>query len=68
MEIIDCPECLAPAEVQTWATYGGTGGAVEHVHIQCVRQHVFLMPRDMIAPELSGTATDGTADEGREAA
>ena len=50
MEIIGCPTCGAPAELDAWATQGGSHGPVEHVKILCVRRHWALMPRDLLVP------------------
>lgn len=49
MEIVDCPECAAPAEIESSAALEGTYGAVEHVKIRCVLKHWFLLPREMLA-------------------
>ncbi|MGZ4595422.1 MAG: hypothetical protein ACXV3V_00725 [Actinomycetes bacterium] len=48
MEIVDCPTCGAPAEVEAWSTLGSTSGPVEHVRIRCLRRHIYLLPRDML--------------------
>jgi hypothetical protein len=49
MEIVDCPECAAPAEVESRSTLESTCGPVEHVKIRCVRKHWFLLPRGLLA-------------------
>jgi hypothetical protein len=48
MEIVGCPDCGAPAEVEAWSTLGSTSGPVEHVRTRCARRHWFLLPRDML--------------------
>jgi hypothetical protein len=48
MEMIDCPSCGAPAELEKWSTLGSTSGLIEHVRTFCVRRHWYLMPRDML--------------------
>jgi len=50
MEIIGCPTCGAPAELDVWAVHGSSRGRVEHVRILCVRRHWALMPRDLLVP------------------
>jgi hypothetical protein len=49
VEIVACPECGAPAEVEAWSTLPSTGGPVEHVRTTCLARHRFLLPRDMLA-------------------
>ena len=48
MEIVDCPECAAPAEIQWSTARDEAGGPAPHVKIRCVLQHWFLLPRDML--------------------
>jgi hypothetical protein len=48
LEIIGCPECQAPAEVEVWAGIGAAGSRAEHVRIRCVRRHWFLLPRHLV--------------------
>jgi hypothetical protein len=46
MDLMYCPSCGQPAEIE-WRTHlGGTGGPVEHVKLQCLARHHFLMPAD----------------------
>jgi hypothetical protein len=58
VEILDCPTCAAPAEIQSSSLLLSTDGPVEHVKIGCVRKHWFLLPRDMLttpaATDVSG--------------
>ncbi|GAA1545601.1 hypothetical protein [Nocardioides humi] len=51
LEVVPCPECERPAEVVERCFLIGTDGPVEHVRIQCVDRHWFLMP----APETART-------------
>jgi hypothetical protein len=53
MEILSCPECGAPAEIEPRGSCGSTAGPVEHVKVICVRHHWFLMPRDMLDPAMA---------------
>ncbi len=48
MEIVDCPWCGAPAELESESTLASTSGPVEHVRVLCVRLHHYLMPREML--------------------
>jgi hypothetical protein len=49
VEMVDCPACAAPAVIQFSSMLESTGGPVEHLRITCVRQHTYLLPRDMLA-------------------
>ena len=59
MEIVDCPGCGAPAEVEPWGALGSTGGPVAHVKTLCVRRHWYLLPRDVLARTASPAAEPG---------
>lgn len=39
-----CPDCAQPAEVVRRAALASTAGTVDHVKIQCVQRHWYLMP------------------------
>jgi hypothetical protein len=43
METTTCPECDAPAEVRGRSVWESTDGPVEHVRVECIRRHWFLM-------------------------
>jgi len=49
MDTTTCPECGAPAEVTQRSALESTDGPMEHVKIQCVRRHWFLMPTFLLA-------------------
>jgi hypothetical protein len=49
MDTTTCPGCGAPAEVVDRTALESTDGPMEHVKIQCVRRHWFLMPTAMLA-------------------
>jgi hypothetical protein len=49
MDTTTCPECGAPAEVTNRSALESTDGPVEHVKLQCVRRHWFLMPTFLLA-------------------
>jgi hypothetical protein len=50
MEILSCPECGAPAEIEPRGSCFSTDGPVAMVTVLCARRHWFLMPRDMLDP------------------
>jgi hypothetical protein len=59
MEILDCPTCAAPAEVEWSSSLDSSAGPVEHVKIRCVAKHWFLLPRDMLTtPALEPAPAD----------
>jgi hypothetical protein len=43
METTTCPECRAPAEVRSRSVWESTAGPIEHIRIECVARHWFLM-------------------------
>jgi hypothetical protein len=49
MDTTTCPECGAPAEVTDRTVLESTDGPMEHVKLQCVRRHWFLMPTALLA-------------------
>jgi hypothetical protein len=46
MQIVGCPQCEAPAELQSAGSLPSTSGPVPHVRVWCSAGHRFLMPRD----------------------
>ena len=48
LDLVGCPECPAPAEVVDRFALSGTDGPLEHVKIQCLARHWFLMPVTML--------------------
>ena len=50
-ELIPCPECGLPAEVQHRTILQSTDGPVEHVKTRCVTGHWFFMEAQPSAPE-----------------
>ena len=52
MDTTTCPECGAPAEITFRTALESTDGPMEHVKIQCVLRHWFLMPTAMLADRL----------------
>jgi hypothetical protein len=51
VELVDCPECGAPAEIQSRSVLGSTSGPLAHVKIWCVNGHWFLLPEDSLVRE-----------------
>jgi hypothetical protein len=49
LEILDCPSCALPAEVESSSMLDSTDGPVEHLRIRCVLEHRFMLPRDAVA-------------------
>ena len=47
-DIIECPECGSPAYVEWVFSMAGTSGSVDHVKLNCVLKHHFLMPADRL--------------------
>jgi hypothetical protein len=43
MELTTCPECGAVAEVRGRSVWESTAGPVEHIRVECVARHWFLM-------------------------
>ena len=44
LDLVVCPECAAPAEVVDRFALPSTEGPVEHVKVQCLGRHWFLLP------------------------
>jgi hypothetical protein len=49
MEITTCPECDAPAEIRGRSVWESTDGPIEHIRVECVRRHWFLMSAESLA-------------------
>lgn len=49
LELVACPECGHPAEVEWRDMLDSTSGGVEHLKIHCLNRHWFLMPSDMLS-------------------
>jgi hypothetical protein len=45
VEIVDCPSCALPAEVEDSSMLDSTDGPIEHLKVRCVADHRFLLPR-----------------------
>ncbi len=49
MELTTCPECGLPAEILDRFGLYSTDGPVEHVKIDCVNQHWFVVAVERLA-------------------
>ena len=61
MDTTTCPECGALAEVTDRSALESTGGPIEHVKIQCVRRHWFLMPAGSLDVQIRATPPSYTS-------
>ncbi|MBM7506370.1 hypothetical protein JOE61_000184 [Nocardioides salarius] len=51
MDLTLCPECASIAEVLWRDRVESTDGPVEHVRIQCLQRHCFLLPTSKLTEE-----------------
>jgi hypothetical protein len=51
LELTQCPECDALAEVVARFTLASTDGQVEHVRVTCIAKHGFVMPAERLVGE-----------------
>jgi len=49
METTTCPECEAPAEIRGRSVWESTGGPIEHIRVECIQRHWFLISVDTLA-------------------
>jgi hypothetical protein len=56
MDTTTCPECGAPAEVTDRFALESTDGPIEHLRVQCVRGHWFLMSTASLAARIAAPA------------
>jgi hypothetical protein len=59
LDLVACPECAAPAEIVDRFAMPSTDGAVEHLKVQCLSRHWFLLP----AGSLPAMGTAGARTE-----
>jgi len=43
LQLVGCPQCLAPAEITDRFVMESTSGPVEHVTVWCLNRHRFTM-------------------------
>ena len=60
LDLVVCPECAAPAEVVDGFALPSTHGPVEHVKVQCLGRHWFLMPASSLPTVNALDATTGS--------
>jgi hypothetical protein len=54
-EIVECPECAAPAEVVDRFVLESTNGPIEHAIVLCVLRHRFIaIVERLVSPRLPG--------------
>ena len=56
LELVECPDCHAPAEVVDRFVLAGTSGPVELVTVQCLARHWFTVVADTLVPAVTGPA------------
>ena len=60
LDLVVCPECAAPAEVVDRYALPSTDGPVEHVKVQCLGRHWFVLPTAALPPVRTVPAAAGT--------
>ncbi len=48
LELVGCPQCGGPAEVEWRHAIASTGGPMEHLRIRCVNRHWFLLTQESL--------------------
>ena len=48
MDLVVCPACSQPAEARWSTTLSGTDAPIEHVKVDCLSRHWFLMPTEKL--------------------
>jgi hypothetical protein len=60
LEIVECPECAAPAEVVDRFVLESTDGPIEHAIVLCVLRHRFtVLVERLVSPPSAGPGTVG---------
>lgn len=49
VDLVSCPECREPAEVEWRDVAESTDGPVEHCKVHCVNGHRFLLPTENLS-------------------
>ena len=60
LDLVVCPECAAPAEVVDRYVLPSTDGPVEHVKVQCLGRHWFVLPAAALPPVRTVNVEAGT--------
>ena len=50
LDLVGCPQCDAPAEIIDRFELPGSDGPVEHVKVQCLHRHWFMMEAARLVP------------------
>jgi hypothetical protein len=56
LEIVDCPDCTAPAEIVNWFVLESTDGPIEHAIVLCVLRHRFTALANRLMLPAAGQA------------
>jgi hypothetical protein len=48
LQLVGCPQCLAPAEITDRFVLESTSGPVEHITVCCVNRHRFTMTAERL--------------------
>lgn len=62
LQLTRCPECGATAEITRRIVLASSDGPIEHVRMQCVDRHWFLLPSAMLAGMAPAVGTAATTD------
>ena len=59
MQFTYCPHpaCGAVAEIVDRFAFASTDGFIEHVKVQCLHRHLFMLPVDKLPPSIVHPAT-----------
>lgn len=58
MDLVTCPECGQPADVEWRTSVPSTDGPIELAKIRCTLWHHFLMPTEGLVPLGTAPAPD----------
>jgi hypothetical protein len=58
LQLVTCPQCLAPAEITDRFVLESTSGPIEHITVWCVQRHRFTMTTEHL-PSASGRKEPG---------
>jgi hypothetical protein len=61
LQLVSCPQCLAPAEITDRFVLESTSGPVEHLTVWCVHRHRFTVTAEHLS------SASGRKEPGRRA-
>jgi hypothetical protein len=64
LEIVECPECTAPAEIVDRFVLDSTDGPIEHAIVLCVLRHRFTVLVERLVSPPAALPEQGRADHG----